>query len=344
MMVNGFEIWKSDSQRCATYRITTDGGAMCGRCMKTCPWNLEGLFAERPFRWAAMNIPKLAPALAKLDDVAGNGGLNPVKKWWWDLEICEDGGYRPARHPVNARDLQKDLDLKYEDQTLAVYPAPLTPPPWPYPAPMDREAGIQAYTDMLTPEQYKEHIAKGDIESVAHKVPGHADSPVLRMVVSKAEKLSQDVTLYEFRDPEGGDLPEWDAGAHLDIVVAPEFLRQYSMSGDPSDRTKYQIAVLREDEGRGGNLRVGLRQLGLHLETVHLRHDDVGHDQVGPHLVNQLQPGPPVAGADNVMAVIAQLVDQQLTQFLLIFHHDYLSHAVASDWVPSQPRTIRRDK
>ena len=82
---------------------------MCGRCMKTCPWNLEGLFAERPFRWAAMNLPRTAPYLARLDDMAGNGGLNPVKKWWWDIEIRDDGGYGPARHPVNARDLQKDL-------------------------------------------------------------------------------------------------------------------------------------------------------------------------------------------------------------------------------------------
>ncbi|MEM7615979.1 MAG: reductive dehalogenase domain-containing protein, partial [Pseudomonadota bacterium] len=37
LMFNGYEIWKSDSQKCATYRITTEGGAMCGRCMKTCP-------------------------------------------------------------------------------------------------------------------------------------------------------------------------------------------------------------------------------------------------------------------------------------------------------------------
>ncbi len=253
LMFNGYEIWKSDSQRCATYRITTEGGAMCGRCMKTCPWNLEGLFAERPFRWAAMNVPKLAPALARLDDAVGNGGLNPVKKWWWDLEISEDGGYRPVRHPVNARDLQKDLDLKYEDQTLAVYPAPLTPPPWPYPAPMDREAGIQAYAEMVTPREYKDRLASGEIEALVHTVPDHKNSPVLRMVLSKADRLSEDVTLYEFRDPTGRDLPAWEAGAHLDIVVAPEFLRQYSMCGDPSDRSCYQIAVLREDDGRGGS-------------------------------------------------------------------------------------------
>ncbi len=48
LMFNGYEIWKSDSQKCATYRVGTKGGAMCGRCMKTCPWNLEGLFAEKP--------------------------------------------------------------------------------------------------------------------------------------------------------------------------------------------------------------------------------------------------------------------------------------------------------
>ncbi|MEP5008157.1 reductive dehalogenase domain-containing protein, partial [Roseobacter sp.] len=98
LMSNGYEIWKSDSQKCATYRITTQGGAMCGRCMKTCPWNLEGLFAEAPFRWAASHFPSLAKPLAKLDDAVGNGGLNDVKKWWWDIELEADGAYRPTKH------------------------------------------------------------------------------------------------------------------------------------------------------------------------------------------------------------------------------------------------------
>lgn len=35
------------------------------------------------------------PALATLDDMLGNGGLNQVKKWWRDLELSEDGAYRP---------------------------------------------------------------------------------------------------------------------------------------------------------------------------------------------------------------------------------------------------------
>ncbi|MFC3614468.1 reductive dehalogenase [Lutimaribacter marinistellae] len=251
-MFNGYEIWKSDSQKCATYRITTKGGAMCGRCMKTCPWNLEGLFAERPFRWAAMNLPATAPALARLDDAVGNGGLNDTKKWWWDIELAEDGAYRASPHPLNRRGLQTDLDLRHEDQTLAVYPAPLAPHPWPYPFPMDREAGIAAYESMVSAEEYQRRLAAGD-DSVLHRYEIAGDAPVMRVEVAKVEQMTADVTKYEFRAPDGAPLPEWTAGAHLDVLVAPEFLRQYSMSGDPAVRETYQIGVLREDAGRGGS-------------------------------------------------------------------------------------------
>lgn len=253
LMFNGYEIWKSDSQKCTTYRVTTEGGAMCGRCMKTCPWNLEGLFKEKPFRWLASNVPSAAPALARLDDHLGHGGLNEVKKWWWDLELKEDGGYKEPAQPVNRRDLQIDLELKYEDQTLAVYPANLAPWPWPYPFPMDREAGINAYAQMITAAEYKARLARGETDGLAHTRPDFCDAPVVMARVSKVEKMSADVTKYEFTTWDGAPLPDWTAGAHLDVVVTPGFLRQYSMSGNPADTSKYQIGVLREDEGRGGS-------------------------------------------------------------------------------------------
>ncbi len=252
LMFNGYEIWKSDSQKCTTYRITTPGGAMCGRCMKTCPWNLEGILADSAFRWAAMKIPSAAPGLAKLDDMLDRGSLNFTKKWWWDLEIQEDGGYRPTDKPINARTLQKELDLQYEDQTLAVYPANLAPHPYAYPYPMDREAGIEAYQAMVTAEEYKIRLANGD-ESHTHQRPDFSDSPVLQVKITTAENQADGVTKYVMQSLDGRDLPEWTAGAHLDIVIAPEFLRQYSMCGDPADRSTYQIGVLREDKGRGGS-------------------------------------------------------------------------------------------
>ncbi len=252
LMFNGYEIWKSDSQKCTTYRVAQKNGAMCGRCMKTCPWNLEGLFAEKPFRWAAMKAPFAARALAKLDDLVGNGEINPVKKWWWDLEMVDDGPYRSSPHDPNARALSKGLELKYEDQTLAVYPAPLAPPPYAWPFPMDREAGIAAYKAMISAGEHRQRRTEGKPTEHTYIADG-GESPVLQVSVSKAVRLTPDITLYEFRKPDGSLLPHADAGAHVDVVVAPEFFRQYSLSGDPADRSKYQIAVLREDDGKGGS-------------------------------------------------------------------------------------------
>ncbi|WP_380057687.1 reductive dehalogenase [Falsihalocynthiibacter sp. SS001] len=251
-MFNGYEIWKSDSQKCTTYRVTNESGAMCGRCMKTCPWNLEGLFAEAPFRWVAMNAPATAKALAKLDDLAGNGEVVSGKKWWWDLEMRDDGAYRAPLKPVSERPLQKKLNLRFSDQTLAVYPAPLAPPPYAWPFPMDREAGIAAYQQMISAEEHKKRRAEG-LPPEHIYATDHGQTPVMKLVVSKVEKMGDTVTKYEFSHPDGATLPPATAGAHIDVVVAPEFFRQYSLSGDPADTSKYQIAVLREDNGRGGS-------------------------------------------------------------------------------------------
>jgi reductive dehalogenase len=253
-MFNGYEIWKSDSQKCTTYRITQAAGAMCGRCMKTCPWNLEGLFAEAPFRWLATHVPAAAKHLARLDDRLGHGSINPVKQWWWNLEMADEGAYRPSAHGAEQRQLQPGLELKYEDQTLAVYPANLAPPPYPFPFPMDREAGIQAYEKLIGPEEYQRRLEAGEVENLAHRYsPPQGEAPVLRLELARVEAMTADISKYEFRSADGGPLPPFEAGAHLDVVVAPEFLRQYSLSGDPADRSRYQIAVLREDGGRGGS-------------------------------------------------------------------------------------------
>ncbi|MCK0126362.1 reductive dehalogenase [Gelidibacter sp. F2691] len=251
-MFNGYEIWKSDSQKCTTYRVTQPGGAMCGRCMKTCPWNLEGLFAQAPLRWAASTVPGAAPVLAKLDDAVGNGGLNDVKKWWWDLKLGPDGGYHPTDDPVNRRDLQREITLDPESQTLAAYPADLAPPPYPYPFPMDREAGITAYDTMITAGEYRDRKGRGDL-SMVHRYTVPEDSPVLQLTVSKVEQMTPGIAKYELSAPDGSRLPAWTAGAHLDVLVSPDFLRQYSLSGDPSDHSLYQIGVLREEGGRGGS-------------------------------------------------------------------------------------------
>lgn len=159
----------------------------------------------------------------------------------------------PATEPAHCREPQADLALDHADQTLAVYPANLAPHPWPFPFPMDCEKGIETYQTLITAKEYQRRIDAGDDMPTDHKYTVFGASPVIRVEIAKAEKLSGDVTKYEMSSLGGAPLPEWTAGAHFDIVVTPEYFRQYSSSGDPADRTKYQIAILREDEGRGGS-------------------------------------------------------------------------------------------
>ena len=254
LMYNGYEIWKSDAEKCTRYRLTNSAGGMCGRCMKTCPWNLEGLFSDAAFRWMAINAPKSAKILAALDDRLGRGGMNDRKKWWWDIELDREAGRYVRAQATNARGLQRELDLKYEDQTLAVYPADLMPPPFPIVHPLEREEGIRRYQELLSPAEYKQRLVRGEAEDlVPRQCAQDGPPPVLRVEVSKRNDLSEDVVRFELASLDGADLPPFEPGAHVDIVVAPEFQRQFSLAGDPEDLSKYVIGVLNETEGRGGS-------------------------------------------------------------------------------------------
>ncbi|MFJ9086842.1 PDR/VanB family oxidoreductase [Streptomyces sp. NPDC102384] len=51
---------------------------------------------------------------------------------------------------------------------------------------------------------------------------------------------------------EGGSLPAWTPGAHIDVVLSRDLVRQYSLSSG-TEEAGWRIAVLREPDGRGGS-------------------------------------------------------------------------------------------
>jgi len=82
------------------------------------------------------------------------------------------------------------------------------------------------------------------------------DEVELRLQVSQRTTGADDIVILDLRDPRGADLPAWSAGAHIDVNLGPDMVRQYSLCGDPGDPTVWRIAVLKEKAGRGGSARV----------------------------------------------------------------------------------------
>lgn len=153
VMFNGYEMWKPDVEKCVKYRVGNLRGSACGRCMKTCPYNTEGLLSQRFFLWAAINLPFTRGKLAEWDDKVGNGSINSVKKWWWDLEWVDDQTVEPVKG-TNARELDFSRVRRAETQQLAMFPLALVPPAdATEPVPLNRKAGVEKAEQAELPTQ-----------------------------------------------------------------------------------------------------------------------------------------------------------------------------------------------
>ncbi len=142
VLYNGYEIWKPDVEKCTRYRTTNPKGSSCGRCMKMCPFNKEGLMSHRLALWTAIRLPFTRRFLIWLDDALGYGRRNPIKKWWLDLEIVDKKVVRPAG--TNERDLHRDRDVSLGNTKIALYPVEKLPgPDAEDPVPVDRRQGLK---------------------------------------------------------------------------------------------------------------------------------------------------------------------------------------------------------
>lgn len=91
----------------------------------------------------------------------------------------------------------------------------------------------------------------------------------LPLRVKSCVELAEGVLGLRLEAPDGAPLAPWTAGAHVDIILPSGKTRSYSLCGDPSDRLGYDIAVLREDAGRGASREIHDTQLvGKELVTI----------------------------------------------------------------------------
>lgn len=79
--------------------------------------------------------------------------------------------------------------------------------------------------------------------------------PIGAFPVRVTEKVvaAAGVAVFELARPDGGPLPGWAPGAHIDLELRPGMVRQYSLCSDPAQTSTWRIGVLLEPDGRGGS-------------------------------------------------------------------------------------------
>jgi ferredoxin-NADP reductase len=75
----------------------------------------------------------------------------------------------------------------------------------------------------------------------------------LSVRIESRRAVSEVVEEFILRASDDTPLPEWAPGAHIDVHLPTGTTRQFSLTGDPRATATYRIAVLREEDGRGGS-------------------------------------------------------------------------------------------
>lgn len=67
---------------------------------------------------------------------------------------------------------------------------------------------------------------------------------------------AQDIVALELVRTDGQPLPAFEAGSHVDVLIAPGLVRQYSLCNDPAERDRYVLGILLDKQSRGGSKAV----------------------------------------------------------------------------------------
>lgn len=82
---------------------------------------------------------------------------------------------------------------------------------------------------------------------------GAAAEADILMRVDHRRPVADDVLALTLASVDPSDLPHWTPGAHIDLILPCGLTRQYSLCGNPADRERWTVAVLRDSAGRGGS-------------------------------------------------------------------------------------------
>jgi ferredoxin-NADP reductase len=76
------------------------------------------------------------------------------------------------------------------------------------------------------------------------------------LVVEASEPVAEGVVAVVLADSTGAPLPAWTPGAHIDLILSEDLIRQYSLCSSPGEPDRWRVGVLKAPDSRGGSERV----------------------------------------------------------------------------------------
>jgi len=64
------------------------------------------------------------------------------------------------------------------------------------------------------------------------------------VIVARRSEVAEGIIVLDLVAESGAALPSFEPGAHVDMHIGPGLIRQYSLCGDPSDPSRYQLGIL----------------------------------------------------------------------------------------------------
>src|SRR5262245_65620494 len=94
------------------------------------------------------------------------------------------------------------------------------------------------------------------------------------LVVRRRSTPAEGVVVLDLAHPQNEELPRWEPGAHIDLILDDGLTRQYSLCGNPADSGVWRVGVLLDPNSRGGSRYV---HENLQAETaVRVRGPQIG--------------------------------------------------------------------
>ncbi|KAF4437137.1 cytochrome P450 [Fusarium acutatum] len=109
---------------------------------------------------------------------------------------------------------------------------------------------VEVQWDVPSLDEMRVNVGHANVNSTLRD---SAKTEELEMVVKDVEKVTERIIRLTLCPKDGGKVPKWSPGSHIDVQAGTIGYRQYSICSKPSEDQHIQIAVLRENNTGASN-------------------------------------------------------------------------------------------